>query len=80
MLYDGFAQKLQVTYADIFNEREMQLCCLLKVNMDTTEIACIMKQRINTVRTRKTTIRKKLNAPDAADIVAFLEGKLISKS
>lgn len=80
LLYDGFAQKLQVTYADILNEREMQLCCLLKVNMDTTEIACIMKQRINTVRTRKTTIRKKLNAPDAADIVAFLEGKLISKS
>ena len=79
ILYDGFAEKVQATYTDILNEREIQLCCLLKVNMDTTEIACIMKQQINTVRARKTSIRKKLQAPDAADIVAFIEEKLRNK-
>lgn len=79
ILYDGFAEKVQAAYTDILNEREIQLCCLLKVNMDTTEIACIMKQQINTVRARKTSIRKKLQAPDAADIVAFIEEKLRNK-
>lgn len=79
ILYDGFAEKLQVAYSGVLNEREMQLCCLLKVNMDTTEIACIMKQQINTVRTRKTSIRKKLKAPDAADIITFIEEKLNNK-
>ena len=76
ILYDGFAEKVQAAYTDILNEREIQLCCLLKVNMDTTEIACVMKQQINTVRARKTSIRKKLQAPDAADIVAFIEGEV----
>lgn len=79
ILYDGFAEKLQVAYSGVLNEREMQLCCLLKVDMDTTEIACIMKQQINTVRTRKTSIRKKLKAPDAADIITFIEEKLNNK-
>lgn len=79
ILYDGFAEKLQVAYSGVLNEREMQLCCLLKVDMDTTEIACIMKQQINTVRTRKTSIRKRLKAPDAADIITFIEEKLNNK-
>lgn len=80
LLYDGFAEKLRKAYAGLLNEREIQLCCLLKVNMDTTEIACVMRQSINTVRTRKTCIRKKLDAPDAADIVAFIEEKPGNKS
>lgn len=79
LLYDGFAEKLQLTYANILNEKEIQLCCLLKANMETTEIACIMGQSINTVRTRKTQIRKNIKAPDAADIVAFIEEKLRNK-
>lgn len=73
MLYDDFANKLQDRYGKILLEKEIQLCCLLKANIDTSEIACIMGQSIYTVRTRKTNIRKKLNAPDAADIVIFLE-------
>ena len=79
LLYDGFAEKLQLPYANILNEKEIQLCCLLKANMETTEIACIMGQSINTVRTRKTQIRKNIKAPDAADIVAFIEEKLRNK-
>ncbi|MFR8357788.1 MAG: hypothetical protein ACLVEJ_20560 [Parabacteroides sp.] len=31
ILYDGFAEKLQVAYSGVLNEREMQLCCLLKL-------------------------------------------------
>ena len=48
--------------------------------MDTTEIACVMKQSINTVRTRKTSIRKKLKAPDGADIIIILEEGINSES
>lgn len=79
ILYDGFAGKLQTSYSNIMNEREIQLCCLLKVNMNTNEIACVMRQEINTVRTRKTSIRKKLNAPNAADIITFIEEELRNK-
>ncbi|WP_233564321.1 MULTISPECIES: tetratricopeptide repeat protein [Parabacteroides] len=73
LLYNDFASKLRKHYGKILLEKEIQLCCLLKTNMDTTEIACVMKQSINTVRTRKTCIRKKLKAPDGADIIIILE-------
>lgn len=73
LLFDAFASKLQTHYASVLSEKEIQLCCLLRANMDTTEIACVMGQSINTVRTRKTTIRKKLSAPDACNIVDFLD-------
>ena len=66
-------------YGKILLEKEIQLCCLLKANMDTTEIACVMKQSINTVRTRKTCIRKKLKAPDGADIIFILEEGINNK-
>lgn len=80
LLYDDFASRLRNCYGEILLEKEIQLCCLLKASMDTTEIACVMKQRINTVRTRKTSIRKKLEAPDAADIITVLEERLKNKS
>lgn len=73
LLHNDFVGKLKSHYSKILLEKEIQLCCLLKANMDTTEIACVMKQSINTVRTRKTSIRKKLKAPDGADIIIILE-------
>lgn len=49
LLYDDFANKLQDRYGKILLEKEIQLCCLLKANIDTSEIACIMGQSIYTV-------------------------------
>lgn len=80
LLHNDFVGKLKSHYSKILLEKEIQLCCLLKANMDTTEIACVMKQSINTVRTRKTSIRKKLKAPDGADIIIILEEGINSKS
>lgn len=79
LLYNDFVGKLKSHYSKILLEKEIQLCCLLKANMDTTEIACVMKQSINTVRTRKTSIRKKLKAPDGADIIIILEEGINNK-
>ena len=79
LLYNDFAGKMKCYYGKILLEKEIQLCCLLKANMDTTEIACVMKQSINTVRTRKTCIRKKLKAPDGADIIFILEEGINNK-
>ena len=79
LLYNDFAGKMKRYYGDILLEKEIQLCCLLKANMDTMEIACVMKQSINTVRTRKTCIRKKLKAPDGADIIIILEEGINNK-
>lgn len=80
LLHNDFVGKLKSHYSKILLEKEIQLCCLLKANMDTTEIACVMKQSINTVRTRKTSIRKKLKAPDGADIIIILEEGINSES
>lgn len=80
LLYDDFSGKLKSHYNKILLEKEIQLCCLLKANMDTMEIACVMRQSINTVRTRKTSIRKKLKAPDGADIILILEEGINNKS
>ena len=79
LLYNDFAGKMKRYYGDILLEKEIQLCCLLKANMDTMEIACVMKQSINTVRTRKTCIRKKLKASDGADIIIILEEGINNK-
>lgn len=73
LLYNDFAEKLRNSSATVLVEKDIQLCCLLKANMGTTEIACVMGQSINTVRARKTSIRKKLKASEAADIVVFLD-------
>lgn len=79
LLYDDFTSKLQSCYTTVLLEKEIQLCCLLKANMDTTEIACVMGQSINTVRTRKTNIRKKLGVQDAANIIVDLDRRLKDK-
>lgn len=73
--FDDFHSKLTSRYPSL-NEKEIQLCCLMTAGFRTEEIAAVWMQSVYTVHKYKTSIRKKTHAPEAADIVAFLQEKL----
>lgn len=75
LTFNGFHTKLTQLYPSL-NEKEVQLCCLMMAKFRTEEIAAVWMQSVFTVHKYKTSIRKKTNAPEAADIVNFLEKEI----
>ena len=73
--FDGFYSKLRNEYPTL-NEKELQLCCMLISDFKTEEIAAIWMNSIFSVHKYKTNVRKKIKAPEGADIIAFLKEKL----
>ena len=73
--FKGFYSILCNEYPTL-NEKEIQLCCLLISDFKTEEIAAIWMNSIFSVHKYKTNVRKKINAPEGADIIAFLEKEL----
>ncbi len=72
-VYDGYYSHLKGRYGDLLNEKEMQLCCLLRANFSTKEISIVTQQGIRTVYQRKTVIRQKLEMGEKGDIVEFTQ-------
>lgn len=75
-IYDGFYTSLVKRFGATLNEKEIQLCCLLKANFSTKEISVVTQQSVRTVYQRKSTIRQTLQMPEAEDIATFLSMKL----
>lgn len=73
--FDGFCSKLAKAYPTL-NEKELQLCCMLMSGFKTDEIAAIWMNSVFSVHKYKTNVRKKINAQEGADIIAFLSEKL----
>lgn len=71
-IYDGFYTSVVKKFGMTLNEKEIQLCCLLKANFSTKEISVVTQQSIRTVYQRKSTIRQTLKMPEAEDIATFL--------
>lgn len=71
-IYDGFYTSLINKYGSILNDKEIQLCCLLKTNFSTKEISVVTQQSVRTVYQRKSTIRQTLQMPEAENITTFL--------
>lgn len=76
-LYDGFKDKLLAAFPEL-NEKEVQLCCLLKAGFDTNDIAFMSRQSIYSVQKRKTTIRKRLGMDEGENIIDFLSKRFSS--
>lgn len=74
-IYDGFYTSLAERFGSILNEKEIQLCCLLKANFYTKEISVVTQQSVRTVYQRKNSIRRILNMPDGEDIAVYLTTK-----
>lgn len=72
ILYKDFVKTLRTKFP-ILVEKDIQLCCLLLIDLNTAEITFLMNQSINTVHKRKTEIRKKLNMQAGTDIASFLK-------
>lgn len=78
LVYDGFYTRLVQKYGatdqsnnpaqPILNEKELQLCCLLKADFSTKEINMLTRQSLQTIYQRKTQVRQKLNLAEAEDI------------
>ena len=56
----------------VLNEKEIQLCCLLKADFSTKEINMLTRQSLQTIYQRKTQVRQKLNLPEAEDITTAI--------
>ena len=70
--YEGFYTRIKEEYGEFLNEKEIQLCCLLKANFSTKEISIVSSQGVRTVYQRKTVIRQKLGMEEKGDITVFL--------
>lgn len=73
-IYDGYYTRLRNNYGTLLNEKEIQLCCLLRANFSTKEISIVTQQGVRTVYQRKTVVRQKLRLEEKGDIVEFLSG------
>ena len=56
----------------LLNEKEIQLCCLLKADFSTKEINMLTRQSLQTIYQRKTQVRQKLNLAEAEDITTAI--------
>ncbi len=82
LVYDGFYTRLVQKYGatdqsndpahPVLNEKELQLCCLLKADFSTKEINMLTRQSLQTIYQRKTQVRQKLNLAEAEDITKIL--------
>lgn len=74
-LYDNFHSQLMGKSPGLFSQKEIQIMCLMKADFKTKEIAFITEQSTATIYVRKSSIRKKLNAPENSDIITEIEKK-----
>ena len=82
LVYDGFYTRLVQKYGatdqsndsahPVLNEKELQLCCLLKADFSTKEINMLTRQSLQTIYQRKTQVRQKLSLAEAEDITASM--------
>ena len=72
MVHDGFYTRIHRKYGSVLNEKELQLCCLLKSDFSTKEINVVIQQSVRTVYQRKTVIRQKLGMEEKENIAEFL--------
>ena len=70
-LYNNFHLKVTQQFA-VLNEKEIQLCCLLRAGFKSDEIAFVIRLTIYSVHKRKTCIRKKLGLDEREDILEYL--------
>lgn len=71
-IYGHFYTHIITRFGQVLNERELQLCCLLRANFSTKEISVVTRQSVRTIYQRKTTIRQKLNMDEKEDIADFM--------
>lgn len=70
--YNNFHTRIVDNYGLLLNEKEIQLCCLLRAGFSTKEINMLTRQSIQTIYQRKTQVRQKLGLQEGEDIAEKL--------
>lgn len=70
--YSGFYTKLANGFGHQLNEKEIQLCCLLRAGFTTKEINVVTGQSLSTIYHRKIDIRRKLELDETGALSGFL--------
>ncbi|MDR2269520.1 MAG: LuxR C-terminal-related transcriptional regulator [Sphingobacterium sp.] len=68
----GYSEKIKKKYPGL-TETEFRIGILTYADLNIKEIALILKQSPNTVQTKRTSLRKKLNIPNGGDIADFID-------
>ena len=70
--YNNFHTRIIDNYGHLLNEKEIQLCCLLRAGFSTKEINMLTRQSMQTIYQRKTQVRQKLGLQEGEDIAEKL--------
>ena len=70
--YANFYTRLIQEHGEVLNEKEIQLCCLLRAGFSTKEINMLTRQSLQTIYQRKTQVRQKLGLAEGDDIAEKL--------
>ena len=66
-----FIQRLKSEYQDI-TTGDIRICCLLRMNLSTKEIASLMNISVRAVELRRYRLRKRLQLESDTNLVEFL--------
>jgi len=76
-LQDGIFDRLRKLFPQL-DELEFRICCLAYAEFSNTEIGILLKYQTNTVKAKKSVVRKKIGMETAENFHDFLERKLKS--
>ncbi|OJJ16144.1 hypothetical protein BKI52_35855 [marine bacterium AO1-C] len=70
-VHEDFFEKLKATYPDL-TSTEIRLCALLKLNLNSKDIATIMGISQDSLRIARYRLRKKLQLPKGSNLISFI--------
>ncbi|MDU1890432.1 MAG: tetratricopeptide repeat protein [Dysgonomonas sp.] len=73
--FDNLPENLRLLYPSL-DESEIRICCLTYGELNNTDISMIMNLSVNTIQSKKSTIRKKLGIEGYGNIKDFLKQKM----
>ena len=69
--HQNFMDRLRQQYVDI-TTGDLRICCLLRMNMSTKEIASLMNVSVRAIELRRYRLRKRLGLEGDTNLVDFL--------
>lgn len=71
--HQHFVDRLRETYSDL-TAGDLRVCCLLRMNLSTKEIASLMNVSVRAIELRRYRLRKRLGLENETNLVDFLMG------
>ncbi len=72
LLYDNFTQKIKDNFPKL-SKREIQLCALIKADFQVNEIAALMSNQEDSIRTMKVRLRTKMMFSCQDEFISYIQ-------